>query len=388
MKVENFAVNKEHPLSRDGAALPLADVVLYFISPEFPEKEEFFKTLRARYPKAWLMGCSTGGEIFGDAVLNSSAVVSAIELQSTKVQGAWSHMLAEDNAYSLGKKLADRLAGPSLRYVLVLSDGIHINGSELTRSMSDALGNDVIISGGMAADGPNFVDTQVGLDALPQSGMVAAIGFYGEHFTVSTGSYGGWLEHGPVHRITSSHNNEVYRMDNQPALDLYRSYLGELSQNLPGSGLLYPFSINPSDDIEHSIVRTIVGVNEQEKSLTFAGDVPAGYTARLMHGSTENLVKGAEIAAKNAVDEFLRKMDNPTGNNAPQSCLGILVSCIGRNMLMAEDVHLEAKAVSSVLKGVPTIGFYSYGEICPHGVTHRAGLHNQTMTITLLSEAS
>jgi hypothetical protein len=388
MKVENFAVNKQHPLSTDDAVLPCADVVLYFISPDFAEKEEFFKTLRARYPKAWLMGCSTGGEIFGDAVLNSSAVVSAIELQSTKVQGTSIHMLAEDDAYTLGKKLAERLAGPRLRYVLLLSDGIHINGSELTRSMSEALGDNVTISGGMAADGPNFIDTQVGLDALPQSGMVAAIGFYGEHFTVSTGSYGGWLEHGPVHRITSSHNNEVYRMDNQPALDLYRSYLGELSQNLPGSGLLYPFSINPSDDVEHSIVRTVVSINEQEKSLTFAGDVPAGYTARLMHGSTENLVKGAEIAARNAVTDFMSKMDKSTSANKIESCLGILVSCIGRNILMAEDVHLEAKAVSSILKGVPIIGFYSYGEICPHGVTHRAGLHNQTMTITLLSEAS
>jgi hypothetical protein len=37
---------------------------------------------------------------------------------------------------------------------------------------------------------------------------------------------------------------------------------------------------------------------------------------------------------------------------------------------------------------VSSVGFYSYGELAPHPATNRVELHNQTMTITLISEAA
>jgi hypothetical protein len=68
-------------------------------------------------------------------------------------------------------------------------------------------------------------------------------------------------------------------------------------------------------------------------------------------------------------------------------CLGLLVSCIGRKLLMGQRIAEEVEIVADVLgAGASLMGFYSYGEISPHGFTGKCELHNQTMTITTISE--
>jgi hypothetical protein len=56
-------------------------------------------------------------------------------------------------------------------------------------------------------------------------------------------------------------------------------------------------------------------------------------------------------------------------------------------MVLKQRVEEEVEAVSDIL-GERTIltGFYSYGEISPFIPNAKCELHNQTMTITTLSE--
>jgi hypothetical protein len=143
--------------------------------------------------------------------------------------------------------------------------------------------------------------------------------------------------------------------------------------------LLFPFAMLGSDHNEVGIIRTILGVDEAAGSLTLAGDIdPNGYL-KLMHASTDALVDGAEAAAQAAYD--MQKSDGQG--------LALLVSCVGRKLVMGGRVDEEVEAVADVFgQGSTIAGFYSYGEISPFSRSVDCKLHNQTMTITYISETA
>ncbi len=377
MKTEIKVSEKAGGADLQGCTLPEAALVLYFVSPDYQDAPAYVEKLRGAYPKAKLLGCTTGGEIAGDEALHGTAVSSAVRLDKSRIETALVNITSQEQSYAVGSDIGKQLSKPGLKFIFILSDGLMVNGSELTRGFVETVPEGVIISGGLAGDGARFKTTGVGLDGAPVSGRVAAVGFYGDDLQVSYGTFGGWQKFGPRRKITKSEGNVLFELDNKPALDLYKSYLGAEAQNLPGSGLLFPLSIASVDGDTHEIVRTIVGIDEETKSLIFAGEIPEGYVAQLMHGSVENLVEGAEEAASSALKKF-------TG--ATDDSLAILVSCIGRNLLMGQSVSNEVEAVKNVFGDAAVVGFYSYGEISHHAVSGKCGLHNQTMTISLVSE--
>ena len=259
-----------------------------------------------------------------------------------------------------------------LRGLFVLSDGTGINGSDLIRGLQDVLGTGVTITGGLAGDGADFRITFVGAGDPPQPGRVAAIGFYGDAVVIGHGSYGGWQPFGPERRITRAADNVLHQLDNEPALDLYKRYLGEQAEGLPGTALLFPLRLTRPDGGE--VVRTIVGTDDATSTMVFAGDVPEGSTAQLMRATFDKLIDGAgEAASQAAVMEGTH--------------LAILVSCIGRKLVLGQRVAEEIESAQEVLGAdARTIGFYSYGEISPQARTGACELHNQTMTITTIGE--
>jgi hypothetical protein len=205
---------------------------------------------------------------------------------------------------------------------------------------------------------------------------ITAVGFYGDAINVSYGSYGGWDSFGVERKVTSSKANILYSIDNQPALELYKSFLGENAQHLPSSGLLFPLSLRTKED-EQPVVRTILAVNEADQSITFAGDLPEGSYVRLMKANTERLIQGAIKAAE--ITSKAMKTDHAD--------LAILVSCVGRKLVLKQLVEEEVEGVYDLLgEGHYSTGFYSYGEISPFSDNAACELHNQTMTLTVLSE--
>jgi len=352
-----------------------ADLALIFGGVGAITDAQNWRAIRERFPEAILMGCSTGGEIHGSDVFDESLSVTAMSFDDTALRATEAGVRTAADSFEAGCKIGGALATPDLRSVFVLSDGTRVNGSELVRGMRTAVGEDVIITGGLAGDGPRFGTTYVGLDAVPTPGRIAAVGLYGDAIRVGHGSAGGWDVFGPRRQITRSSGNVLLELDGKPALDLYKHYLGDAAQDLPGSALLFPLRIWPTDRSEESLTRTIVGIDEIKKAMIFAGDVPEGYSAQLMRGNFDRLVEGAAEAAQQA-----------HGTRDGES-VAVLVSCIGRKLLLGQRIGEEVDAVREVLGDETALtGFYSYGEVSPHFVTRCAELHNQTMTITLLSE--
>lgn len=355
------------------ADLAGAQVVLYFASPNILSDGRCLAELRARFPAATLVGCTTGGEILGAEVYDGTVVAAAIRFDHSRVELCRAAIDADGGSYDVGRRLAGGLTRSGLRAVFVLSDGTRVNGSELVRGLRADLPEGIVVTGGLAGDGAAFRSTLVGGGGDPASGLVVALGLYGDRLDIRHGSFGGWEPFGPERTITRSDGNILYEIDGQPALDLYKRYLGDEAGNLPGSALLFPLRVRAVAAGASDLVRTVVGIDEGRKAMVFAGDVPCGHRAQLMRGNFDDLIHAAGVAAGQA------RCDGPA--------LALLVSCIGRKLLLGQRVAEEVEAAVEVLgDGCVPVGFYSYGEISPHTLSGSCELHNQTMTITVLRE--
>jgi hypothetical protein len=358
-----------------------ADLVLYFGMRQALACGARYAELRAKFPNAHLLGCSTGGQIHSDDVVDEDIAAVALSFDSTTLKLACADTTGPAQSRVCGENIGRALAGSGpngekLAGIFVLSDGLNVNGSELVAGIVSVVGEGVALTGGLAGDGGDFTETVVGGDGPPRSRQVAAVGLYGDKVRIGHGSAGGWDEFGPRRCITRSEGNVLYQVDGKPALDLYKRYLGEEAEGLPGTALLFPLRIRDPHHPENELVRTVLAVDHEANSMTFAGDMPQGWVAQLMRGNLDRLAEGAAEAAKQAV-----------AGVGERDGVAILVSCIGRRILMGQRTTDEVEAASAELgDSMPRLGFYSYGEISPHGGSGVCQLHNQTMTVTVISE--
>jgi len=334
--------------------------------------------LKAIFPNAEIIGCSTAGEIANDGVYDNKLIVTGVKLKHPNLKATWCEVNGAADSRNSGKNLTKQFSKSDLSAVFVLSQGVNVNGSDLIAGMKENLNNETIITGGLAGDSGSFKKTYVVCNEKVGSNITAGIAFYGKSLKITTGSMGGWEPFGPVRRVTKSKANILYTLDGEPALELYKKYLGEHAKNLPASGLFFPFAILKENGDQTGLIRTVLAINENDGSLISAGDIPENSIIRLMTGKTANLVKGATDAAHSAV----------AGMNGikVEDSFAILVSCVGRKLVMADDTDDEVEAVQALMPKTAVTGFYSYGEICPYGFVSDCKLHNQTMTISYFSE--
>jgi hypothetical protein len=351
------------------------ELVLVFAANIYFEQDEIFSGIKAAYCNADILICSTAGEIIDSNVYDESISLTAIKFDSTKIKTATGKITNAGEGYHLGKQLSEGLDHDGLKAVMIILDGLLVDTNSLLEEVQKYLPADTIVTGGLAGDNKEFLATKVGLNQVPASGVVVALGFYGKNIKIGFGSIGGWDPFGTERIITKSAGNVLYELDGKPALDIYKRYLGEHASGLPASGLLFPLSIR-EDSIGEPLVRTLLSINEEEKSIRFAGNMPEGKLARLMKANFERLIDGASLAAQMSIE---------TGVAQPE--LAILISCMGRKSLLLNRTDEEVEAIRDVF-GLRTAltGFYSYGEIAPSQNGILCELHNETMTITTLTE--
>jgi hypothetical protein len=377
MRVEQQSFSaSDHWQHEAGARRVDAQLVLAFGASALIRDASIWAALRAKWPGARIVGCSTAGEIAGTVVRDDSVVATALELERSEVRTVSVRLADVTDSVAAGRSLGQALHRHGLRHVFVLSDGLRVNGSDLVRGLCEVLPPTVAVTGGLAGDGSRFESTAVALDTSPDGERIVAIGLYGESLSIGFGSLGGWDPFGPERLVTRARGAVLYELDGQPALELYKRYLGDYAAQLPSSGLLFPLTMREGDE-GAGVVRTILAVDEREQSLTFAGDIPEGTYARLMHANFDRLVDGASGAARTCSGALTGK--------APD--VAFLISCVGRKLVLQQRIEEEVEAVRQVLGPRPVLtGFYSYGEISPFRPSARCELHNQTMTITSLLE--
>ena len=350
-------------------------IVFLFGESEAIKESRIYDDLKQRYPKAFIVGASSAGNIFDAEISKYPIVASAVQFEKSFVKTSTVDFTDDTDIDKLTSKLLSQLPQDNLQHIFILFDGLNINGSQVIRGLNNARGT-FSVSGGIAGDGDRFMESLVVSDEPACRNRIVAVGFYGDSLIISTGCQSGWDSFGPDRVVTKSVENTLFELDGQPALKLYKEYLGDFADELPMSGMRFPLNIRPDDNENREVTRTLLAIDEEKQSITFAGDIPEGYIARLMKANLDSLIDGASAAA-----DTICKVAEKRG-------LGLVVSCVGRRVAMKELVEEELDAIADVLgKDVHLSGFYSYGEIAPIQTDdNHCQLHNQTMTLTVVYE--
>jgi len=378
MVTEQFAFYKLEEVENinEMGKIVKANLILMFGSKKFICNNGVFDTIKNKYPYAYIIGCTTAGEIYKDQVNDDTLTVTAIHFEKSEIKIFSSEIEDMGRDYEKGLEIAKSIPTENLVHVFVITEGENINGSKFVEGLVNGLPDHVKKTGGLAGSATIFKETFVIANDYAKQNLIAAVGFYGDKIRVGYGSVGGWDTFGIERVVTKSKENIVYELDGRPILDLYNEYLGEYAADLPASGLFFPLNVRSADNI-YNYVRTVAGVDKKNKSLRFAGEVPQGYYARLMHANFNNLIHGSMEAAENSLKSI----------NTKNGKLAILISCAGRKVVLNQMIDEEIEAVRTIFgNDVTFTGFYSYGEIAPSSKDNVTEFHNQTMTITLIGE--
>lgn len=366
---ETFVFNEKRILLKE----PL---VLVFGNRYMLESEHLYAEVKDLFPNSHIVFGTTSGEIIDDRVLDGTVVLTAIEFEKSSVVIKRSNINDfKNNDHKLGESLMAEFPKENLKHLFIISEGSSVNGSALISGLEMVKNAGISLSGGLCGDDDRFERTLASYNESPKEGEIIAIGFYGKTLEITSSNYGGWTPFGPERIITKSEGNILFELDGKPALDLYKKYLGEKANELPKSALLYPLSVRIEEDSE-PLVRTILNIDDNKNTMILAGDVPEGSKVQLMMSSVEDIANGAFHAAELAMNG---RKQNPE--------LALLISCIGRKLVMDQRTEEEIEEVKSVIGDDTFIsGFYSYGEMVPFSGQKECKLHNQTMTLTLFSE--
>jgi len=351
-------------------------LVLVFGNRYMLEEPSIYEEIKTLFPDGHVIFGSACAEISSSTVNEDSITITAMEFEKSQFVIKTSNVLNADlDSFKTGNDLIQQFPAEGLKYVFVVSEGSFINGSQLTKGMSTFNNGNFLITGGLCGDDTRFEKTLASYNENPKEGEIVAVGFYGESLEITFSIHGGWTPFGPERTVTKSEGNILYELDGQPALDLYKTYLGDKAKDLPGAALLYPLNVKSTDE-DQSIVRSILNINEEKNAVILAGDIKENSKVQLMMTNVDNIANASERAARQALE--FRK-------NKPE--IAFLVSCIGRKLVLDQRVEEEIDEVIEVLgDGTTVSGFYSYGEIAPFHGEMACQLHNQTMTITLISE--
>lgn len=378
MKIQQISFTSKANLSVYLKQLNPASADLFFVFGDktYFQDAQMNTEIQSAFKNAMVAGCSASGEIAGSKFSEGSFVITSVKLEKTRVKKCCYKLKNVSESRLAGETLARELYSEDLKHVFIISDGVNVNGTRLIEGINSVYNEKINVSGGLAGDNAAFEKTFVAdMENNFVGDCISAFGFYGDSIQTGSASFGGWNSFGIDRQVTKSKENVVYEIDGQPALELYKSYLGDMSKDLPGSALFFPLEMRVSEDSE-VLVRTVLGVSEQDNSLTFAGNIPEGSSVRLMKTNVDRVIDGAGKAS-DLVKEGL----------ATDAQLVLMVSCVGRKLVLKQLTQDEVEAVTDNF-GSNTIftGFYSHGEISKSKFSKECSLHNQTMTVTALSE--
>lgn len=378
MKLQQILFNNQNDLEKINTSnnfdFTKANLVLTFGEREQLDLFPPYEKLKELYPNAHIVICSTSGQISNNNLVNNQIVATAIELEKTDIKVLEINLL-NINQSSYSQKINDNLITNDLKALLVFSDGTNINGTELVNELQKIAGPKIPIFGGLAGDGIKFSKTTVGLNKNASDRVIALIGFYGNHIHFGFGCEGGWTNYGPEREVTHSEKNVLYKINNRYALDLYKEYLGLHANDLPGSAINFPLSMKENTSAT-PVIRTILSMDEQNKSMTFAGNIPQGSFVRLMEANLDKLIDASYESAKKSIQKQKKTPD-----------LALIVSCVGRKLVLKNRINEEFEAIKEAYGDKSLLcGFYSYGEISPTYESNACKLHNQTISILSISE--
>jgi hypothetical protein len=347
---------------------------LLFAAIDF-DHQELLDQIDRRVPGLELIGCTTDGELSSEIGFREDSATlilfasDTVDL-TTGVGRAMSRDLAGACRSAAEQAQAKTVKRP--RLYVTAPEGLTSEGYILTKTLQETVGLDIPIFGALAGDQWRLKNTKQFYGTTVLSDSVPVMLFSGE-FTFSYGVAGGWRQVGEVGRVTRATGAVVHEIDDAPAVDFYRRYLG----SGVNPTVEMPLAIlDASDRIEY--LRGSWGVvDDATGAVTFLAAIPEGARVQVTVTDRDSILKGCLESLSIATSNL------PDGVKAD---IGLFFSCCARKLMLGTRTEEELKLVRGVLGDqVPVCGFYGYGELSPQqGDPTGTKYHNESFVSLLI----
>ncbi len=383
MRAATVSVVHSDPVraGRDAAAEMLSELgsvpeqVLLFVSSRL-DPTEVLAGFTSRLPaNVQIAGCSSFAEINSEEGLDQSVTAMGITGLSCTTLKVDSMM---PDSRQAGRSIGAQAKELEASLLITFPDGMQGNTAEYIRGIQDILGAEFPIVGGVAAEHLAFQRTNEFYNREVLTGGAVAVAIRGA-VTLGTSARSGFQPVGGLRTITKVEGQHlILELDGQPALRIYKDFLGDTPANPQMVGIQFPLllvfdvagSHMTSDDRVH-VVRVVRSLDEEKGGLLLGGEVAVGMQVHLTRTVKDDLLRGAV----EAVEEACKKVPRPD--------VAFIFGCAGRKLLLGPHYQQEmAGAFARLGREVPKVGFYTYGELSPvHNVTI---YHDETFTIALV----
>ncbi len=353
-------------------------LVIAFASAEI-DPAEALAGLRAGLPEARIVGCSSYAEINSREALSGSLTAMGLCFPEGIEFQTFAHTTGAD-PFEAGVSFAREVASFDPNLLILFPDGLAYNSTRLLLGIQSVLGQRFPIIGGIAADDARFERTYQFHDDRCLTAAVVGVALKGR-VEVVTAARCGWRPVGATRTATKVvDGNVLLELDGQPALSLYRQFLGERWAEMPSVGVEFPVGIvgggelgsqRMDGDGEILLLRAIKAIDEEQQAIVFGGDLPEGARVRMSRATKDDVIAGANEAG----DEVAARMPEPS--------FALVFDCMARKVALGprykEEVHHTFARLGAEL---PKVGFHTFGELSPvSGVTMH---HDETFTIALI----
>ncbi len=353
---------------------------MLFLTPQ-QDHQAFLDAIMAEYPGIELVGCTSDGEMSSSCGFAAdSATLTLFGSDAIVMAAGVARNISADPARAAREAFAmanEKLAGQAARFGITFPESISASPLEFLEHLKSAVGADVPLFGGAAADRVEggqppkplqFYNNEVLTDAAPLLLIAGPL-----HFSFGVAS--GWKPVGDKMTITRMENRTLYEVDGVPAVERYKKYTGDPRGNFSMELSIFSLAVYEEEQSDHYYIRTPFDFDKETGSMRFFTDIPVGSTVGITHATRDDILSGASESFRKAAEGF-------TGA-APEFIF--CFSCAGRKLMLGTKTKEEYAILGlhEKWRNVPVAGFYTFGEISPlykGGETH---YHNTTF-VTLM----
>jgi len=361
-----------------------ADLIVVFSTVAYDQKK-MLAGVRSVSKEVLLVGCSDSGEITGEGPVSKHVAAMALSSDTISFTVGVGEGTDKDShkAGVMAAKEVKKKAEGEISLFTMLLDGLAENGAAAVRGVQEVFGKNFPIIGGSAGDDFLFQKTYEYCNDQVLTNAVVGIGFSGK-FSFGAGVRHGWEPIGLPMKVTKAKGGKLIEVNNRPALSIYEDYFGKKAEELikePIARMAYTYPLGMSVEGSPELLIRDVVIATKKGEITCAAEIPEGSEIRLMLGDFDKAIQSAKEAAKGALTQL----------KGVKPKVIFVFDCMARNKLLGARIGEEITAIQEVLgKGVPLIGFYTYGEQAPLGGVLGPGcfsvFHNETIVLMALGE--
>ncbi len=279
---------------------------------------------------------------------------------------------AYEAAQNIAKQAKSDFENPAF---IIASSQFEINYVHFLNAITGIAGEEVLVYGGVAGDEVTWVNGIVFTNGKKSAFGIVAIVFNSERIQLDGTTICGWNPLGTVKTVTDSAGGRIYKIDNQPVLDLTMKYGGidKLPDDYGEAVILVSRTLSMQFPKGKGDPVTLVGLlNKDDRSMYTHSDIPVGTKMQF-----------AVPPEWDIVDKLIERCEL-IKTRIPDPDAVLVFSCRSRIDSIGPFVHEEIAGIKKVFDA-PISGFFSNGEFAP-AYKGKLDIHNNTAVCVVLKE--